>query len=74
MCKLLLTYVIISLIGDVHCNICHSKSTIQKLGFLCGFIATNDEPMLLTIEGNWFKVIVHMTQFEFLDLPCPKQV
>jgi hypothetical protein len=49
-----------------------SKSTIQKLGFLHGSIATNDEPMILTIEGKWLEAIVHMTKFEkFLDLPYP---
>jgi hypothetical protein len=26
--------VIISPTGDVHCNACHSKSMVQKLGFL----------------------------------------
>jgi hypothetical protein len=47
--------------GGVHYNACCSKSTIQKLGFFCGSIATNDEPMLLTIEGKWLEAIVHMT-------------
>jgi hypothetical protein len=58
----------------VYCNACCSKSTIQKLGFVRGFITTNDEFVLLTIEGKWFETIVHMTESEFLDLPCPKQV
>jgi hypothetical protein len=35
--------VTISSTSDVYCNVYHSKSTIQKLGFLCGSIATNDE-------------------------------
>jgi hypothetical protein len=60
--------------GDVHCNIFHSKSIVQKLGFLCGFIATNDEPMLLTIKGKWLKAIVHMIESKFLNFPHPKQV
>jgi hypothetical protein len=30
--------------------------------------------MLLIIEGKWLEAIVHMTKFEFLDLPHPKQV
>jgi hypothetical protein len=47
-----ITDVIISPMSSVHCNTCSSKSTIQKLGFLCGSIATNDEPMLLTIESK----------------------
>jgi len=45
-------YVTISPTHGVHCNVCHSKSTIQKLGFLCGFITTNDEHVLLIIEGK----------------------
>jgi hypothetical protein len=63
------------------CNKCHnfsngwcSKSTVQKLGFLCGSIATNDKANLLTIESKWLEAIVHMTKSEFLDLPPPKQV
>jgi len=55
-------YVIISPTCNVHCNACCSKSAIQKSGFLCGSIITNDEPMLLTIEGKWLKAIVHMTE------------
>jgi hypothetical protein len=66
--------VIIFPMGGVHYNVCHSKSMVQKLSFLCGSIATNDKPVLLTIEGKWFETIVHMTKFEFLDLPRPKQV
>jgi hypothetical protein len=58
----------------VYCNSYRSKSTIQKLGFLRGSIATNVELVLLTIEGKWLELIVHMTKFEVLDLPCPKQV
>jgi hypothetical protein len=30
--------------------------------------------VLLTIKGKWLKAIVHVIEFEFLDLPCPKQV
>jgi hypothetical protein len=45
---------------------------VQKLNFLHGSIATNDEPMLLTIDDKWFEIIVHMIKSEFLDLPHPK--
>jgi hypothetical protein len=48
------TNVIISSMGGVHCNTCCSKSMVQKLGFLHGFIVTNDETMLLTIDDKWF--------------------
>jgi hypothetical protein len=58
----------------VYYNACRSISTIQKLSFLCGSIITNDEHMLLTIENKWLETIVHMTKFELLDLPYPKQV
>jgi hypothetical protein len=66
--------VTISLTGGVYCNACHSKSKVQNFGFFHGSIATNDEPMLLTIEGKWLETIMHMTETEFLDLPPPKQV
>ncbi len=62
----------ISPIGGVYCIDC--QSTVQKLGCFCGSIATNDEPVLLTIEGKWLETIVHMTEFEFLDLLSLKQV
>jgi hypothetical protein len=68
------TNVTISLAGDVYCNVCRLKSTIQKLGFLCGSIATNDELVLLIIKGKWLEAIVHMIEFEFLDLFHLKQV
>ncbi len=61
-------------IGGVYYNTYCLKSTIQKLGFLCGSIATNDELVLLTIEGKWLKAIMHMTKLEFIDLLHPKQV
>ncbi len=64
--------VIISPTSDVHCNACHSKSIVQKLDFLCGSIAFNDEHVLLTIEGKWLEVFLHMIEFKFLDLPHPK--
>jgi hypothetical protein len=64
--------VIISPTSGVHCNVCCSKSMVQKLNFLHGSIATNDEPMLLTIDDKWFEIIVHMIKSEFLDLPHPK--
>jgi hypothetical protein len=37
------------------------KSKIEKINFLCAFIATNNEHVLLTIEGKWMEAIVHMT-------------
>ncbi len=52
--------VIISLAGGVYCNTCHSKSTVQKLGFLRGSTATNDDHVLLTIEGKWLEAILRM--------------
>ncbi len=64
--------VIISPTGGVHCNAHHSKSTIQKSGFLRGSIATNDEHVSLIIEGKWFEAIVHMMKSKFLDLLHPK--
>ncbi len=66
--------VTISLTCGVYCNACHSKSNVQKFGFFRGSIATNDEPMLLTIEGKWLETIMHMMETEFLDFPPPKQV
>jgi hypothetical protein len=38
--------------GDVHCNAYCSKFKVHKLGFLRGFITTNDGPILFTIEGK----------------------
>jgi hypothetical protein len=35
---------------------------VQNLGFLCGSITTNNEHVLLTIEGKWFEVIMHLTK------------
>ncbi len=67
-------HVIISQTSGVHSNVCHSKSTVQKSSFLHGSIATNNEHVLLTIEGKWFETIVHITKVEFLDFPYPKQV
>jgi hypothetical protein len=67
-------YVIIFPTSGVHYNVCCSKSIVQKLNYLHDSITTNDEPMLLTIEGKWLEVIAHMIEFEFLDLPCPKQI
>jgi hypothetical protein len=66
--------VIISPTSGVHYNTYCSKSTIQKLSFFHGSIATKDELVLLTIEGKWFEAIVHMTKFEFLNSFHPKQV
>jgi hypothetical protein len=42
---------------------------VQKLSFLHGSTATNDEHVLLTIESKWLETIVHMTKSKFLDLP-----
>jgi len=39
-------------VGGIYYNVCHLKSTIQKLSFLHGSIATNDELVLLIIEGK----------------------
>ncbi len=50
----------------VYCKACHSNSTIQKWNFLHSSIATNDKPMLLTIESKWLETIVHMTKSKFL--------
>ncbi len=66
--------VTISRTCGIYCNIYRSKSTVQKLGFLCGSIVTNDEHVLLTIEGKWLEAIAHMKKIEFLDLLCTKQV
>jgi len=41
-----------STIGGVYYNSCCSKSMVQKLGFLHDSITTNDEHVLLIIEGN----------------------
>jgi len=46
---------------------------IQKSRFFCDSIATNDELVLLTIEGKWLEAILHMTKYELLDLLHPKQ-
>jgi hypothetical protein len=64
--------VTISQKGGDYCNAYRSKSMIQKLSFFRGSIATNDEFVLLTIEGKWLEAIVHMTESKFLDIPCPK--
>jgi hypothetical protein len=66
------TNITISLTCGVYCKDNHSKSMVIKLGFLHGSIATNDEPVLLIIEGKWLEAILHMTKFKFLDLLCPK--
>jgi hypothetical protein len=55
-------------------NAYHSKSKVKKSSFLCGSIVTNDETILLTIEGKWVEGIVHMTKFAFLNLIRLKQV
>jgi hypothetical protein len=47
---------------------------VKKLSFLHDYIETNDEHVLLIIEDKWFEAIVHMIEFEFLDLHHPKQV
>jgi hypothetical protein len=50
------------------------KINDSKIKFLCGSIVTNVELVLLTIEGKWIEAIVHMMEYELLDLPHPKQV
>jgi hypothetical protein len=63
--------------GGVHCNVCRSKSTIQKLGFLCDSIATNDEPLLL-LRTNGLKqsyILIHLSVCLFVmgsgEVPRP---
>jgi hypothetical protein len=63
-----------SLISGVYYNVCHSKSIIQKLNFRCGSIVTNDELVLLIIKGKWLEALVHMIEYEFLNLLLLKQV
>jgi hypothetical protein len=50
------------------------KINNSKISLFCGCIVTNDEPILLTIEGKWLEAIMHMIEFKFLDFPSPKQV
>ncbi len=66
--------VIICSMSDVHCNACHSKSNVHNSSFLRDSIATKDDPILLTIERKWLEVVVHMKEFEFLNLTHPKQI
>ncbi len=67
--------VIISPTCGVHCNLSFKINSSISFLFFCGSIATNDEPMLLTIEGKWFETIMHiMTKFRFLYVFHPKQV
>ncbi len=66
--------VTIFLAGGVCCNAYHLKWTVQKLGFLRGSVATNDEHVLFTIKGKWFETIMHMIESKFLDLLHPKEV
>jgi hypothetical protein len=47
---------------------------LHSFPLACLILSINDELVLLTIESKWFEAIIHMTKFEFLDLPCPKQV
>lgn len=58
------TNVIICSMSDVYYNVCHSKSKVHESSFLPSSIVTNDGPILLSIEGKWFEVIMHMTKFE----------
>jgi hypothetical protein len=53
--------VTISPTNGVYCNVCRSKSRVQKLGFFHGSITTNDEHLLLIIKGKWLEAIVHVT-------------
>jgi hypothetical protein len=66
--------VTISPMGGVYYNACCSNLTIQKLNFIHGSIITNDEFVLLIIEGKWLEAIVYMTKLKFLDLPRLKQI
>ncbi len=66
------TNITISLTCGVYCNVNRLKSTVKN--FLHDSIITNDEHVLLIIEDKWLQVIVHMIEFEFLDLLHPKQV
>ncbi len=45
---------------DVYCNNFKKKLKVKKLGFFHGSIATNDEPMLLTVKGKWLETIMHL--------------
>ncbi len=47
---------------------------VQNQMFLWDSITTKDEFILLTIEGKWLEVIVHMIEFELLNLIHPKQI
>jgi hypothetical protein len=58
--------------GNVHCNAYHSKSKVHISSFLRGWIATNDGRIILIVEGKWFKVIIHLIEFEILNLAHPK--
>jgi hypothetical protein len=60
--------------SGVYYNICHSKSTIKKLGFFRGSITTNDEHVLLIVESKRLEAIVHTKKSIFLDIPRPKQL
>jgi hypothetical protein len=52
--------VIISPTCGVHCNLSFKINSSIFFLFFCGSITTNDEPMLLTIEGKWFETIMHI--------------
>jgi hypothetical protein len=66
--------VIICLTSDVHYNVYCSKSKVHKSGFCHTSITTNVGQILLTTKGKWLEVVVHMIEFEILNLFCPKQV
>jgi hypothetical protein len=53
----------------VSCNACHSKSMVQKLGLLCGFIATNDEHVLWK-EGRMGPSFQSMRLEQFGGMRC----
>jgi len=46
---------------DVNCNDYHGKTTIKNVGYLCSSIATTKDPIILTIEGKWLKIVVCMS-------------
>ncbi len=54
--------IIISPTNDCHCHVHCLESKVENFGILCASIAINDEFVLLTIEGKWFKVIVNMLE------------
>jgi hypothetical protein len=46
----------------------------ESMPLLHGSIITNDERMLITIDGKWLEAFVHITKTIFLNLPCLIQI